>query len=81
MRGAVGRGVDTGYCNLYFRPDGEVCRIRFQQVPFGRLCVGLVSDDLVEGALSGRFHGGGAVRGYGYNDKVVTLIEECRSMN
>ena len=47
------------------RPDGEVRRVRLQQVALGRLCAGRLPDRLAEGALPGRVHGRGAVLGHG----------------
>ncbi len=47
------------------RPDGEVRRVRLQQVALGRLCAGRVPDRVAEGALPGRVHGRGAVERHG----------------
>ena len=43
--------------DLHLRPDGKVCRLRFQQVAFGGLRAGVLPDSLVESALSCRIHG------------------------
>ncbi len=51
--------------DLHFRPDGKICRLRFQQIAFGRLRAGVLPDRLAEGALSGRIHGRRAVGGHG----------------
>ena len=45
----------------YFRPDGKVCRLRLQQIALGCVCIGVVSNRVVETALSGAVHGGGDV--------------------
>ena len=52
-----------GRCDL--RPDGEVRRLRLQQVARRRLRAGLLPDRVAEGALPGGVHGRGAVFGHG----------------
>jgi DNA polymerase-3 subunit alpha len=42
------------------RPDGEVCRLRLQQVALGGLCAAGLPDGLSEDALPGGVHGGAA---------------------
>src|SRR4249919_3674364 len=44
---------------VHLRPDGEVRRVRLQQVALGRLCAGRLPDRVAEGALPRRVHGGG----------------------
>ncbi len=47
------------------RPDGEVRRLRVQQVARGRVRAGRLPDRVVQGAPSGRVHGGQPVAGDG----------------
>ena len=49
----------------HLRPDGEVRRLRLQQVALGRLCAALLPDRVPQGALPGGVHGGGAVGRHG----------------
>ncbi len=65
LEGAEQRGVDEKVASRYFRPDGEICRLRLQQEPFGCLCAGVLPDSLVEGALSGSVYGRCAICGHG----------------
>ncbi|NCF59453.1 MAG: DNA polymerase III subunit alpha [Gammaproteobacteria bacterium] len=48
--------------DTHFRPDGEICRLRVQQVAFCCLRGSVLPDRVPEGALSGRIHGGGNER-------------------
>ena len=65
VNGAVERGVANNRRKLYFRSDGEICRLRLQQIAFGRVRHACISNGLVEGALSGRIHGGRTICRYG----------------
>ena len=47
------------------RPDGEIRRLRLQQVALGRLRAGRLPDRVAEDALPGRIHGRDAVLGHG----------------
>ncbi len=49
----------------HLRPDGEVRRLRLQQVALGRVRRALVPDGVAQDALPGRVHGGRAVVGHG----------------
>ena len=53
-RGRVARGVERARAEHDLRPDGEVRRLRLQQVACRRLCAGRLSDRLSEGQLPGR---------------------------
>ncbi len=55
-----GAGASQGHGGRSLRPDGEVCRIRLQQVALGGLRTGFVPDGLFEDALPGGVHGGAA---------------------
>ena len=57
-RGGAGASEGRGGRNL--RPDGEVFRVRIQQVALGGVCAGGLPDGLFEDALSGGVHGGAA---------------------
>ena len=63
--GAVARGVDERTGGAHLRPDGEVRRLRLQQVALGRLRGAVVPDRVAQDALPGGVHGGGAVVGHG----------------
>ena len=63
--GATERGVEQSTADAHLRPDGEVRRLRLQQVALGRLRAAVVPDRVAEGALSGGVHGGGAVVRHG----------------
>ncbi len=60
--GSRGRG---GHRGAHLRPDGEVRRLRLQQVALGRLRAAVLPDRLAEGAPPGALHGCGAVLGHG----------------
>ena len=62
-RGRARRRSAHGDADL--RPDGEVRRVRLQQVALRRLRAGRLPDRVAEGALPGRVHGRGAVLGHG----------------
>ena len=62
-RGGARRAASAGRAHL--RPDGEVRRLRLQQVALGRLRAALLPDRVAEGALPGGVHGGGAVGRHG----------------
>ena len=51
--------VLAGYRHANLRPDGEVRRLRVQQVPLGRIRPAGVPDGLPESPLPGGIHGGG----------------------
>ena len=51
--------------DAYFRSDGEIRRLRLQQIALRGVCAAVLPDRVAEGALSGRLHGGGAVFGHG----------------
>ncbi len=59
------------------RSDGEVRRVRLQQVALGRVRAGRVPDRVAEGALPGRVHGRGAVGRHGQHRQGRQL--PCRS--
>jgi hypothetical protein len=61
VEGAPKRGVDASQGRRDLRPDGEVRRLRLQQVALGGLRAGGLPDRLAEGALPGGVHGRGAV--------------------
>ena len=63
--GAAKSGVDASKADADLRPDGEVRRLRLQQVARGRLRAARLPDRVAEGALPGGVHGGGAVGGHG----------------
>ncbi len=63
--GAVARGVRERARRAHLRPDGEVRRLRLQQVALGGLRAARLPDRLAQGALPGGLHGGGAVGGHG----------------
>ena len=50
--------------NIHLRPDGKICRLRFQQIPLRRVCLAGVPDRLAEDPLPGGIHGCRAVGGY-----------------
>jgi DNA polymerase-3 subunit alpha len=58
---------DPGLVDL--RPDGEVRRIRIQQVALGRLCAGGLPHRLAQDPLPRGVHGGGAVVRHGQHRK------------
>ena len=60
--GAANNGDRAAHRERDLRPDGEVRRVRLQQVALGRLRAGRLPDRVAEGALPGRVHGRGAVR-------------------
>ena len=64
LRRGGARG-ERGAGRAHLRPDGEVRRLRLQQVALGRLRAAVLPDRVPEGALPGRVHGGGAVGGHG----------------
>jgi DNA polymerase-3 subunit alpha len=51
-QGAGERGVEAQDRHLHLRPDGEVRRLRLQQVPLRRLRAGVLPDPLAQGPLS-----------------------------
>ena len=51
--GAVARGVRAAAGRAHLRPDGEVRRLRLQQVALGRLRAAVLPDRVPEGALPG----------------------------
>ena len=55
-----GAGASEGRGGRDLRPDGEVLRVRIQQVALGGICAGGVPDGVSEDALSGGIHGGAA---------------------
>ena len=63
--GCAQRGIPARGRQPDLRPDGEVRRVRLQQVALGRVCAGRLPDRVAEGALPGRVHGRGAVVGHG----------------
>ena len=63
--GAVARDGAARARRVHLRPDGEVRRLRLQQVALGRLRDALLPDRLPQGALSGRVHGRRAVGRHG----------------
>ncbi len=77
-RAPQGRGPGEGGAHL--RPDGEVRRVRLQQVALGGVRPRRVPDRLPQGPLPGGVHGGPAHQRSGNTDKVVKDIAECRDM-
>ena len=71
--GAADNGVDPGDAALDLRPDGEVRRLRFQQVALGGLRPDRLPDRMAEGALSGRVHGRDPVFGHGQHRQAGRL--------
>ena len=63
--GATARGVRAAHGRAHLRPDGEVRRLRLQQVALRRVRAAVVPDGLAQGALSGGVHVGGAVVRHG----------------
>ena len=63
--GATQRGVEQRDGRAHLRPDGEVRRLRLQQVALRRLRAALVPDRVAQGALPGGVHVGGAVVRHG----------------
>ena len=57
VEGAKARGVEPARAEHDLRPDGEIRRLRLQQIACRRLCAGRLPDRLSEGELSGRVHG------------------------
>ena len=62
-RGGARRARGAGHA--YLRSDGEVRRLRLQQIALRGLCAAVLSDGVAQGALSGGVHGGGAVLRHG----------------
>ena len=60
MSGAAEAWASQGHGRRDLRPDGEVRRLRLQQVALGGVCAAGVSDGVAEDALSGGVHGGAA---------------------
>ena len=60
MNGAAALGHPKAPGGRDFRADGEVFRIRIQQVALGGLCAGGLPDGVFEDALSGGVYGGAA---------------------
>ena len=65
VSGAVARGVRESQATHHLRSDGEVRRLRLQQVALRRLRGALLPNGVAQGALSGRVHGGRAVLRHG----------------
>ena len=64
--GARRRAASTSSdADAHLRPDGEVRRLRLQQVALGRVRAAHLPDRVPQGALPGRVHGRGAVGGHG----------------
>ena len=63
--GATERGVEQRDGRAHLRPDGEVRRLRLQQVALRRVRVAVVPDRVAEGALPGGVHVGRAVLRHG----------------
>ena len=57
VEGAPARGVERAPRRADLRPDGEIRRLRLQQIACRRLCAGRLPDRLSEGQLPGRVHG------------------------
>ena len=53
------------HAGAHLRPDGEVRRLRLQQVALRRLCAAVLPDRVPQGALPGAVHGRGAVGRHG----------------
>ena len=60
MSGRGEAGPSKGRGGRDLRADGEVLRVRIQQVALGGICAGRVPDGISEDALSGGVHGGAA---------------------
>ena len=56
-RGGQGQGVHGKESRKDLRPDGVLCRVWIQQIPFRGLCPGDLPNGLPEGASSHRIHG------------------------
>ena len=69
----------TGQGHPAVRPDGEVRRLRLQQVARGRVRAGRLPDRLVQGAPSGRVHGGEPVAGDGRHRQAARAARETQS--
>ena len=63
--GAAKNGCQRAPGRRDLRPDGEIRRLRLQQVARRGVRAGRVPDRVAEGALPGRVHGRGAVVGHG----------------
>ena len=78
--GAVARGVDEKTATYIFDLMEKFAGYGFQQIAFGRLCAGVLPDLVAEGALPAAFMAAVLSSDMDNTDKVVTFIEECRSM-
>ena len=58
VEGAKTRGVEPAARRPDLRPDGEIRRLRLQQIACRRLCARRLPDRLSQGQPSGRVHGG-----------------------
>jgi DNA polymerase-3 subunit alpha len=79
MSGAAALGIPRRR-RRNLRPDGEVRRVRIQQVALGGVCAAGLSDGLSEDALSGRVYGGAADLETSKPENVVKYIQECKEM-
>ena len=70
VAGAAKNGVAEKKAERTLRPDGEVRRLRLQQVARRGLCAGRLPDRLAQGAPSGGIHGGQLVGVMDDTDKV-----------
>ena len=56
LKGATGRGIAGGQGQRGVRPDGQVRRLRLQQIARRRVCAGRLPDRVAEGQSSGGVH-------------------------
>ena len=78
-RGGERRARAAGRAHL--RPDGEVRRLRLQQVALGRLCAAVVPDRLAEGAQPAAFMAAVLSSDMDHTDKVVILLDDMPQGN
>ena len=79
-RGASRRGLTERKAAKIFDLIGVFLRVRFQQVPFGRLRDALHEDGLAQGASSGGLHGGAMTSDMGDTNRLIVLLDECRNL-
>ena len=77
FHGRRGSAESNTACRANFRPDGEIRRLRLQQVAFGGLCAVVLSDGLAQGALPSGVHGGSSDLGNGRHGQADGLRRDC----